>query len=111
MGEQMKTICDVQREVDALIAQYKDGYFTPLVMLARLTEEVGELAREVNDAFGQKPKRADEPPGSIAMELADVLFVVVCFANALGIDLEHAFDQAMNKFRTRDAHRWPRNDR
>ncbi len=104
----MKTIKDVQHEVDALIAQYKEGYFTPLVMQARLTEEVGELAREVNDVFGQKKKRADEQPSSIAMELADVLFVVVCFANALNIDLEHAFDQAMDKFRTRDASRWAR---
>ena len=33
-----------QREVDAYISQFKEGYFPPLVNLARLTEEVGELA-------------------------------------------------------------------
>jgi NTP pyrophosphatase (non-canonical NTP hydrolase) len=32
------------------------GYFHPLTNLARLSEVVGELAREINHRFGQKTK-------------------------------------------------------
>src|SRR5947207_5727832 len=31
----------IQKEVDDYISQFKEGYFPPLSMLARLTEEVG----------------------------------------------------------------------
>ncbi len=41
-----KTMKDMQKEVDAYIGQFKEGYFSPLAMMARLTEEMGELARE-----------------------------------------------------------------
>lgn len=51
-----KSLGDLQREVDAYISQFKEGYFSPLSMLARMSEEVGELAREVNHQFGEKPK-------------------------------------------------------
>lgn len=50
----------MQREVDEYISQFKEGYFSPLAMLARLTEELGELAREVNHYYGEKPKKATE---------------------------------------------------
>lgn len=35
----------IQKQVDDWVKQYKIGYFKPLEILARLTEEVGELAR------------------------------------------------------------------
>jgi NTP pyrophosphatase (non-canonical NTP hydrolase) len=105
-----KSLADIQREVDAYISQFKEGYFSPLSMLARITEEVGELAREVNHRFGEKPKKKDEPENSIEMELGDVLFIVLCFANALGIDLTEAHHRVMHKFNTRDAGRWTKND-
>lgn len=104
------TLKDVQREVDAYIAPFADGYWHPLANLARLTEEVGELARELNDRYGQKPKKAGEDPGSVALELGDILFVVTCLANQLGIDLEAAFQAVLEKYRTRDAGRWARRD-
>jgi len=105
-----KTLAEMQREVDAYISQFKEGYFSPLTMLARMTEEVGELAREVNHRFGEKPKKKDEAESSIELELGDVLFIVICFANSLGIDLTEAHDKVMHKFRTRDANRWTRKD-
>jgi NTP pyrophosphatase (non-canonical NTP hydrolase) len=101
-----RTLADIQREVDAYISQFKEGYFSPLALLARLTEEAGELAREVNHYYGEKPKKPDEADNSIEMELGDVLFIVTCFANSLGIDLTEAFGRVMHKFNTRDANRW-----
>ena len=74
--------------------------------LARLSEEVGELAREVNHRFGQKTKKAEEPEGDLGMEMADILFVLICMANRDGIDLEEEFDRMMLKVETRDENRW-----
>jgi NTP pyrophosphatase (non-canonical NTP hydrolase) len=101
-----KTLQEIQQEVDGYISQFKEGYFSPLTMLARMTEEVGELAREVNHQFGEKPKKPDEAENSIELELGDILFITVCFANSLGIDLTEAHDKVMHKFNTRDANRW-----
>ena len=36
---------DYQRQVDEWVRQYKIGYWKPLEIMARLTEETGELAR------------------------------------------------------------------
>lgn len=101
-----KSMAEMQREVDRYISQFKEGYFSPLSMMARMSEEVGELAREVNHQFGEKPKKPDEAENSIEMELGDILFIAICFANSLGIDLAEAHDKVMHKFNTRDADRW-----
>src|SRR5690606_8034069 len=97
-----------QREVDAYISQFKEGYFPPLVNLARLTEEVGELARELNHMHGKKTRRAGEAEGDVALELGDILFVVIVLANLLGIDLQAAMEGTLEKYRVRDADRWER---
>lgn len=103
-----KSIKDLQQEVHEYISQFKEGYFSPLSMMARMSEEVGELAREVNHQFGEKPKKATEEENSIELELGDILFITICFANSMGIDLAEAHDKIMHKFRTRDADRWTR---
>lgn len=105
-----KSLVAIQQEVDDYISQFKEGYFSPLAMLARMSEEVGELAREVNHTYGEKPKKRDEADNSIEMELGDILFILACFANSLGIDLTEAHDKVMHKFNTRDAARWTRKD-
>ncbi|MGH2625328.1 MAG: nucleotide pyrophosphohydrolase [Anaerolineales bacterium] len=102
---------EAQQAVDQWIGQYKEGYFSPLTNLARLTEEVGELAREINHRFGEKSKKPGEPEGALAMELADITFVVICIANSQQIDLDQAFEAMLRKIRTRDDARWTRKER
>jgi NTP pyrophosphatase (non-canonical NTP hydrolase) len=104
------SLSEAQRRVHDWVSQYEAGYFDPLTNLARLTEEVGELAREINHRFGQKTKKDDEPEGDLAMEMADILFVLICIANREGLDLQMAFDRMMEKVETRDADRWTRRD-
>lgn len=99
-------IKDMQKDVDAWISQFEEGYWHPLAMLARMTEEVGELAREINHLYGQKPKKSAEEEGNLSLELADILFIIICFANSLDLDLETAFNRMMEKYRERDANRW-----
>ncbi len=97
-----------QRRVDDWISQFEEGYWPPLANLARLMEEVGELARLVNHRFGTKPKKPGEAEQELAEELADVLFVVLCMANEQNIDLTDAFDRVLDKYRSRDGDRWER---
>jgi len=100
----MTFLNDAQRRVDAWISQFEEGYFDPLTNLARLAEEVGELAREINHRFGQKTKKPEEPEGDLGMEMADILFVLICMANREGINLQDSFDRMMQKIEHRDEH-------
>jgi len=102
----MTFLNDAQRRVDAWISQFEEGYFDPLTNLARLAEEVGELAREINHQFGRKTKKPEEPEGDLGMEMADILFVLICMANREGINLQDSFDRMMQKIEHRDEHRW-----
>jgi NTP pyrophosphatase (non-canonical NTP hydrolase) len=101
------TLAAAQRAIDVWIKE-NGGYWPPLSLLARLTEETGEVAREYNHRFGAKRKKASEVEGDLAGELADVLFITLCMANEQGIDLEAAFDATLEKIRVRDAGRWTR---
>ncbi|MGQ0562410.1 MAG: nucleotide pyrophosphohydrolase [Gemmatimonadota bacterium] len=104
------TIADAQAAVDRWIGQFEEGYWPPLSNLARLTEEVGELARELNHRYGHKPKKAGEPEQDLGIELADIMFVLIAIANQQKIDLTASFEQVLEKYRTRDATRWTQKD-
>ncbi|MDI6879775.1 MAG: nucleotide pyrophosphohydrolase [Desulfitobacteriaceae bacterium] len=101
-------IKDWQQEVDDWISQFEEGYWQPSSMMLRLIEEVGELAREVNHQFGEKPKKPSEPEGDLALEMADILFIIIAMSNSLNIDLEDAFARMLAKYRERDSERWTR---
>jgi len=101
---------EAQDRVDAWISQFEEGYWPPLVNLARLVEEVGELARELNHRFGAKTKKPEEPEQDLALELADVLFVLLVLANEQRIDLSEALERVLEKYRLRDSERWIRKE-
>ena len=72
--------------------------------LLDLVSEVGELAKEhlKSSEYGRRELRTtDEWKG----ELGDVLFSLVCLANATGVDLDAAIRQAMDKYEQRLASR------
>ena len=100
------TLRQAQAAVDAWISQFEEGYWPPLANLARLVEEVGELARELNHRHGSKPKKPHEPEADLGMEMADILFVLLALANEQGIDLDDALRRTLAKYATRDASRW-----
>lgn len=99
---------EIEEEVDRYISQFDEGYFSPLTLVARLTEEVGELAREINHTYGEKPKKPTEEVKSIEEEIGDILFVLACFTNSLNLDLSKAFHTSITKINTRDQNRWTR---
>jgi NTP pyrophosphatase (non-canonical NTP hydrolase) len=89
-----------QAFLDAWIKR-RGQYWSPLSQYARLAEEVGELGRELNFRFGDKPRAAKDEGGSIADELGDVLFIVILLANYLGIDLVSALAATLKKYEAR----------
>ena len=90
----------MQAFIDAWIKERGD-YWSPLSQYARLAEEVGELGRELNFQFGEKPRAAKDPSGSAADELGDVLFIVILLANYLRIDLTSALTGTLKKYERR----------
>ena len=95
----------MQAEIDAWI-QDNGGYWPPLSQLARLTEEVGELARVLNHEVGPKKKKPTEVDQDLGEEMADVLFTLICLANQMDVDLDAAFERTLNKVVRRDSGRF-----
>lgn len=102
------TFREAQRRVDGWISQHQAGYWPPLANLARLIEETGELARLLNHLEGHKPKKPGEAEQDLGLELADIIYTVICLANTHHIDLQDAFERVLHKVETRDAGRYPR---
>ena len=96
----------MQRQTDQVLRELGGDYWEPLALLARLTEETGELARELNHLYGPKKKKDGEPEGSLALEIGDILYVLACLANVTGIDLDEAWTATLDKYRRRDRDRW-----
>jgi len=99
-------LSDYQKEVDKWTSQFTVPYWKPHEILARITEETGELARLINHIYGPKPKKADEAKQELGEELADIIFAIVCMANSHGINLDDAFAGVIDKAWGRDNDRF-----
>ena len=108
--EKEQTLVALQEQVDMYINGFEEGYFPPMELLARLTEELGELSREVQHVYGMKKKKTEETVRSLEEETGDLLFVLVCFANAQGISLEKALTTVLDKYKVRDKNRWTKKE-
>lgn len=97
---------DYQLRIDKELTQYEKPYWEALSILARLTEEVGEVARILNHQYGDKPKKADEQHDHLGDELADVIYACICLANREQIQLDEHLEKAINKLSTRDKDRF-----
>jgi len=103
------TIKEAQSEVDAWIMQYGGGYFSELTNLGILTEEVGEMAHWIVRKYGDQTLKPAEKiinmEDAIVDEMTDTLWVLLCLANQMGIDLEEGFKKNIQKKTLRDAQR------
>lgn len=104
------TIRESQEEVDNWIQAVGGGYWSPHANLARVAEEVGELARLVNHLYGPKPKKPTEGAQELGEELADIVFAVICMANSEGIDLQESLEGVLAKVWRRDRYRYRASD-
>jgi len=100
-----ETIKDIQEKIDLWIKNH-GGYWSPLAMLAAITEELGEVAREINNLEGFKPKKIKNPNLLLGEELADLLFSIICVANHYNVDLNSCLEKTILKYTKRDANRF-----
>ncbi len=104
-------LIDYQKQVDDWVQQFDTPYWPALEKMARLSEEVGEVAREINHLYGNKKKKDSEDKKELADELIDVLFTLICIANDEDINLEKAWQKMVNeKMNKRDINRFERRD-
>jgi NTP pyrophosphatase (non-canonical NTP hydrolase) len=100
------TIRQAQERVDAWIKEYGVRYFSELTNMAILTEETGEVARIIARRYGDQSFRgSEETDSSLAGEMADVLWVLICLANQTGVDLTEALEEGFRKKTERDKDR------
>lgn len=99
-----------QQRVEDWIKGLKAGYWDYPWITNRLSEENGELAREVGHKYGPKRKKPDEKPGSILEEAGDMFFTLICLLNKEKLSLDDAFNMAMDKANGRDKDRWEKKE-
>ena len=104
------TLDSLQKEVDVWASQFERPYFSPLSMMAAMTEEVGEVARVVNAKHGDKKKKEGEYIKDLEEELGDLLFSICCMANDQGVSLTSAMNKKFDKVYNRDNNRFTRKD-
>ena len=99
----------MQKAVDDWFKEIGGEYWSPQSMGLRMSEEVGELAREINNKYGDRPRKKgeEEEDKKIDKELG---FTACCIAKKLGIDLGKAFQLTMDKYKIRDKNRHSKKD-
>lgn len=100
------TIAEAQGRVDEWIKTVGKRYFSELTNMALLTEETGELARIIARVYGDQIAKEGDLSHSLAEEMADVLWVLICLANQTGVDLTEAFEASLRKKTDRDRTRF-----
>ena len=107
------TIRQLQEKTDIWIKEHGVRYFNELTNMCVLTEEVGELSRLMSRTYGEqsfkKGKEPEDIKSTIAEELSDIIFVTICLANQMDIDLEKAMHKNFSKKTERDKTRHKEN--
>ncbi|TGN19745.1 nucleotide pyrophosphohydrolase [Leptospira idonii] len=99
------TLNQMQKSVDEWINSIGVRYFSEMTNLAILVEEVGELSRLMARTYGDQSFKKGESKDNIPLEIGDILFVLTCLANQMGLSLEDCIRQTLNKNTKRDSER------
>lgn len=105
------TFKQAQVQVDEWIRTIGVRYFSELTNLALLMEEVGELSRLVARTYGDQSFKKSDEGKNIPSEVGDILFVLICLANQMGISLEDALKLTIEKNTSRDKDRHKNNEK
>jgi len=108
-------IAEIQQEVDQWIKEYGVRYFNEMTNALLLSEEVGEFNRLIARKYGEQSfkhsQSSESIDESISDEMADIIFVLVCLANQMDIDLEKALRNNLAKKTSRDKDRHKNNNK
>ena len=93
---------ELQTTIDRWI-RANDDYWDQFQILARLTEELGEVAAALQRREGLRPRKVEV---DLEGEVGDLLFTLAAFANVTGIDLDRSIAKTIEKYDVRDAKDW-----
>jgi NTP pyrophosphatase (non-canonical NTP hydrolase) len=96
------TLEDLQRNIDLWIREH-GGYWDKFQILARMTEENGEVASALQRQEGLRPRKENVDLGD---EVGDLLFTIVAFANLNKLSLSDCIGRVMEKYQIRDSRAW-----
>ncbi len=101
-------IKDYQNRIDEWMKSLnlENPYWKPLEIMARLSEETGEVARELNHLYGAKKTLGDGSVEKLKDEMADIVVSLICLANSHDIDLDEAMERVFEKINSRDTKRF-----
>ncbi|MDA7618302.1 hypothetical protein N8703_03285, partial [Verrucomicrobia bacterium] len=74
------------------------GYWSEFEILARMTEELGEISSDLQRMRGLRGKIEEV---NLEGEIGDLLFTLAAFANQSNVDLQHAMSQTLEKYNVR----------
>jgi len=104
---------EIQKTVDKWIKEHGVRYFDEKTNMLLLMEETGELARLIARKYGEQSFKKLVPDSEIKEkikdEMADILFVLLCLANQMDIDMEDAIIKNLEKKTKRDKRRHKEN--
>jgi len=107
------TIKQLQEQIDGWIKDVGVRYFNEQTNALILGEEVGELFRLIARKYGEQsfknPQEALDVDKNIRDELADIMFVIICLANQMDIDMESSIKDNLIKKSIRDQDRHKNN--
>ena len=96
------TLADIQKYVQDMVEERGFADQTPLQTYLLLTEEMGELAKCVRKSHANMAiDTAKKYEFDAAGEIADIMLVLTCLANQLGVDMEQAFREKEEKNKLR----------
>jgi NTP pyrophosphatase (non-canonical NTP hydrolase) len=93
-------------ELQEIVDQWIQGhgrYWNKFEILARLTEDLGEISTTLQHAEGLRTGR-DEL--NLSDEIGDLLFTLAAFANVNGLRLGDCVDGVLEKYQTRESTQW-----
>ena len=96
------TLDQIQDQVDAWIRDH-GGYWDRFQIMARLTEETGEIASALQRDEGLRPRKENVDLGG---EVGDLLFTLAAFANVNGLKLSECLARVLEKYQIRDSRAW-----
>jgi NTP pyrophosphatase (non-canonical NTP hydrolase) len=96
------TLDELQATVDGWISEH-GGYWDKFQIMARLTEELGEMASALQRTEGLRPRKTEV---DLEGEIGDLLFTLAAFANVNNLSLSASIDKVMDKYQVRDSQAW-----
>lgn len=105
MSDEPLTLREIQLQVDDWVTK-NGGYFKPLSIMAQVSEESGEIARILNNIYGDRVKKLEDPNKEIGEEICDLVFALVCLANSHNINLDKLWKEKISARCERDKNRY-----